>query len=138
MRFHAFRAGASRQRTARIPLDKRTEASAEASDSGGDYVSDENVAGLQAGRAGNSGVARIRQHGYQNGYRDGINHGRYDRMQGYRYNYKGDQWEDADGGYQHLDGFAWPLQECLSRRIRQRVPAGLWHVGPPPRLGRPS
>lgn len=42
-----------------------------------------------------------REHGYQNGYRDGINHGRYDRMQGYRYNYKSDQWEDADGGYQH-------------------------------------
>ena len=54
---------ASRPRTARIPPDQRTEASAEASDSGGDYVSDENVAGLQAGRAGSSGVARIRQRG---------------------------------------------------------------------------
>ena len=45
-----------------------------------------------------------REHGYQNGYRDGMNHGRYDRMQGYRYNYKSDQWEDADGGYQHWMG----------------------------------
>jgi hypothetical protein len=45
-----------------------------------------------------------REHGYQNGYRDGIDHGRYDRMQGYRYNYKSDQWEDADGGYQHWMG----------------------------------
>jgi hypothetical protein len=25
-------------------------------------------------------------------------------MQGYRYNYKSDQWEDADGGYQHWMG----------------------------------
>src|SRR4030088_181844 len=45
-----------------------------------------------------------REHGYQNGYRDGIDHGRSDRMQGYRYNYKSDQWEDADGGYQHWMG----------------------------------
>src|SRR4029077_10334418 len=45
-----------------------------------------------------------REHGYQNGYRDGINHGRYDRMQNHRYNYKSDQWEDADGGYQHWMG----------------------------------
>ena len=67
-----------------------------------------------------------REHGYQNGYRNGINHGRYDRMQGYRYNYKSDQWEDADGGLSTSDGFAGPLQECLSRRIRQRVPARLW------------
>src|ERR1700724_2800335 len=45
-----------------------------------------------------------REHGYQNGYRDGIDHGRYDRMQGYRNNYKSDQWEDADGGYQQWMG----------------------------------
>jgi len=45
------------------PTRLGTEASTEASDSGGDYVSDENVAGLQAGRAGSSGVARIRQRG---------------------------------------------------------------------------
>jgi hypothetical protein len=45
-----------------------------------------------------------REHGYQNGYRDGLNHGRYDRMRGYRYNVKSDQWEDADGGYEHWMG----------------------------------
>ncbi len=45
-----------------------------------------------------------REHGYQNGYRDGLSHGRYDRMQGYRYNIKSEQWEDADGGYQHWIG----------------------------------
>lgn len=45
-----------------------------------------------------------RERGYQNGYRDGISHGRYDRTQGYRYNFKSDQWEDADGGYQHWMG----------------------------------
>lgn len=45
-----------------------------------------------------------REHGYQNGYRDGVNRGRYDRMQNYRYNYKSDLWEDADGGYQHWMG----------------------------------
>jgi hypothetical protein len=44
-----------------------------------------------------------REHGYQNGYHDGVRHGQYDRMQGYRYNYKSDQWEDA-GGYEHWMG----------------------------------
>src|SRR5437899_8012735 len=45
-----------------------------------------------------------REHGYRNGYQDGVRHGQYDRMQGYRYNYKSDQWEDADGGYEHWMG----------------------------------
>ncbi len=45
-----------------------------------------------------------REHGYQNGFRDGVDHGRYDRTQKYRYNYKSDQWEDADRGYEHWMG----------------------------------
>ena len=45
-----------------------------------------------------------REHGYQNGYRDGVRHAQYDRMQGYRYNYKSDQWEDADSGYERWMG----------------------------------
>jgi hypothetical protein len=45
-----------------------------------------------------------REHGYHNGYQDGVRHGHYDRMQGHRYNYKSDQWEDADGGYEHWMG----------------------------------
>ena len=28
------------------------------------------------------------KHGYRNGYQDGMKRGQYDRMQGYRYNYK--------------------------------------------------
>ena len=44
------------------------------------------------------------EHGYQNGYRDGVEHGRYDQMRGYRYNFKSDQWEDADNGYEHWMG----------------------------------
>jgi hypothetical protein len=44
-----------------------------------------------------------REHGYRNGYQDGVQRGRYDRMQGYRYNYKSQLWEDA-GGYEHWMG----------------------------------
>jgi hypothetical protein len=39
------------------------------------------------------------QYGYQNGYRAGVRHANYDRSQGYRYNYKSEQWEEARDGY---------------------------------------
>jgi hypothetical protein len=41
-----------------------------------------------------------RQYGYQNGYRDGVRHGRYDRSANVGYNLRSDQWEDASDGYQ--------------------------------------
>lgn len=41
-----------------------------------------------------------RQYGYQNGYRDGVSHGRYDRGANIGYNLRRDQWEDANDGYQ--------------------------------------
>src|SRR5256885_8695582 len=44
-----------------------------------------------------------REHGYRNGYQDGVERGQYDRMQGYRYNYKSGLWEDA-GGFERLIG----------------------------------
>ena len=44
------------------------------------------------------------QYGYQHGYRDGVRHANYDRGQGYRYNYKSEQWEDARDGYEHWMG----------------------------------
>lgn len=44
-----------------------------------------------------------REHGYRNGYQDGVQRGQYDRMQGYRYNYKSGLWEDA-GGYERWMG----------------------------------
>lgn len=47
---------------------------------------------------------QARDRGYQYGYRDGVREGRYDRMQGYRYNYKSQQWDDGDGGYEHWMG----------------------------------
>jgi hypothetical protein len=46
---------------------------------------------------------QAREHGYRIGYQDGVERGRYDRMQGYRYNYKSQLWEDA-GGYEHWMG----------------------------------
>ncbi|MBZ5682506.1 MAG: hypothetical protein LAO24_20635 [Acidobacteriia bacterium] len=45
-----------------------------------------------------------REHGYRNGYQDGVQRGRYDRMQGYRYNFKSQLWDDGDGGYEHWMG----------------------------------
>lgn len=44
-----------------------------------------------------------REQGYQNGYRDGASRGRYDRMQGRRFNFKSDDWEDSRG-YEHWMG----------------------------------
>jgi hypothetical protein len=44
-----------------------------------------------------------REHGYRNGYQDGVQRGQYDRMQRYRYNYKSGLWEDA-GGYERWMG----------------------------------
>ena len=45
-----------------------------------------------------------RHYGYQNGYREGMRHGHYDREQGYRYNFKSDQWEDARDAYDRSMG----------------------------------
>ena len=38
-----------------------------------------------------------REHGYQNGYQDGLRAGQYDRERGSRFHFKNDQWEDAHG-----------------------------------------
>ena len=77
-----------------------------------------------------------REHGSQNGYRDGINHGRYDRMQGYRYNYRSDQWEDADGGYQHRMGSRGRYKNAYRDGYVQRVRARLWRARLSPRPAR--
>ena len=37
------------------------------------------------------------EHGFRNGYQDGIRAGHYDRERGYRFHVKNDQWEDAPG-----------------------------------------
>ena len=44
-----------------------------------------------------------REHGYQNGYQDGLRAGQYDRERGSRFRFKNDQWEDAHG-YEHWMG----------------------------------
>jgi hypothetical protein len=44
-----------------------------------------------------------REHGYKNGYHDGIRAGQYDNERGRRFNFKNDQWEDAHG-YEHWMG----------------------------------
>ncbi len=44
-----------------------------------------------------------REHGYQNGYQDGLRVGHYDRDRGSRFHFKNDQWEDAHG-YEHWMG----------------------------------
>jgi len=45
-----------------------------------------------------------REQGYRAGYQDGLRNGRNDSAHGFRYNYKSEQWEDADDGYQHWMG----------------------------------
>jgi hypothetical protein len=44
------------------------------------------------------------QRAYQNGYRDGVDHGRYDLREGYRYNVHSQQYNDACNGYEHWMG----------------------------------
>ncbi len=43
------------------------------------------------------------ERGYQNGYRDGLHAGDYDRERGRRFNFKNDDWEDSRG-YEHWMG----------------------------------
>jgi hypothetical protein len=40
------------------------------------------------------------QRAYQNGYQDGIHHGRYDRGEGFRFNVHSQQFNDARDGYE--------------------------------------
>ena len=44
-----------------------------------------------------------REHGFQNGYRDGLRAGQYDSERGRRFKFKTDDWEDAHG-YQRWMG----------------------------------
>jgi len=44
-----------------------------------------------------------REHGYKNGYRDGLNAGQYDRDRGRRFKFKNDDWEDSRG-FEHWMG----------------------------------
>jgi hypothetical protein len=44
-----------------------------------------------------------REHGYKNGYRDGLNKGQYDNERGRRFNFKNDDWEDSRG-FEHWMG----------------------------------
>lgn len=44
-----------------------------------------------------------REHGFQNGYRDGSRAGQYDAGRGRRFNFKNDDWEDSRG-YQRWMG----------------------------------
>jgi hypothetical protein len=44
-----------------------------------------------------------REHGFQNGYRDGSRTGQYDSERGRRFKFKNDDWEDAHG-YEHWMG----------------------------------
>ena len=46
----------------------------------------------------------VARHGYDNGYRDGLEHGRYDRSSGFRYNTHSQQYDDARDGYQSWMG----------------------------------
>jgi hypothetical protein len=45
-----------------------------------------------------------REHGYHNGYDDGVRHGRYDHGEGYRYNVHSQQFNDGRDGYQYWMG----------------------------------
>src|SRR6185436_6300391 len=42
--------------------------------------------------------------GSEQGYRDGVEHGRYDRSRRAGYNYKSDEWKHGDRGYQKQMG----------------------------------
>jgi nitrogen fixation-related uncharacterized protein len=44
-----------------------------------------------------------REHGFSNGYRDGVRAGQYDSERGRRFNFKNDDWEDSRG-YEHWMG----------------------------------
>ncbi len=65
------------------------------------------VAGLAAALALTlAGIAQGREHrddrggyAYQNGYRAGFEHGQMDRSRGAGYNYRDDEYQDADRGY---------------------------------------
>ncbi len=45
----------------------------------------------------------VREHGYKNGYRDGLRAGQYDADRGRRFKFKNDDWEDSRG-YEHWMG----------------------------------
>lgn len=44
-----------------------------------------------------------REHGFQNGYRDGVRAGQFDGDRGRRFKFKNDDWEDSRG-YEHWMG----------------------------------
>jgi hypothetical protein len=44
-----------------------------------------------------------REHGFKNGYRDGLRAGQYDSERGRHFKFKNDDWEDAHG-YEHWMG----------------------------------
>jgi hypothetical protein len=50
------------------------------------------------------GYHNINQIAQDNGYRDGLQHGQYDRSGNRGYNYKSDDWKHADRGYQKTYG----------------------------------
>ena len=53
-------------------------------------------------RGGNG--AQAQRYGYQNGYRDGFNHGREDRFRNEGYDYRSEDFEQASRGYQSWMG----------------------------------
>src|SRR5688572_13428302 len=50
------------------------------------------------------GYHNISQVAQDNGYRDGLQHGQYDRSRRIGYNYKSDEWKRGDRGYQRSFG----------------------------------
>jgi hypothetical protein len=52
----------------------------------------------------NRGSYDVDRIGQENGYRDGLQHGQYDRSRNVGYNYKSDEWKRGDRGYQNNYG----------------------------------
>ena len=52
-----------------------------------------------------------RQYGYQQGYRDGYDHGRADRFRRAGYNFHSEAWEHPDRGYEKYMGSKWQYKK---------------------------
>jgi len=69
-----------------------------------------------------------REHGYRNGYHDGLREGRYDTTRGYRFNFKSQEWEDARG-YERWMGSRGDYKRAYRRGYEEgyRRSYGDWH-----------
>jgi len=74
------------------------------------------------------GHDEAREHGYQNGYRDGLNKGQYDVQRGHRFKFNNDDWEDSRG-FEHWMGSKGQYKQAYRDGYEQGYRRGFGNYG---------